>query len=133
MTKEIAQKSVDLALQSPNKYLSFEFQGGEPLENFEVLKYIVEYTESHSGNRIIEFNLVSNLTLLNDEMVCFLKEHHVNISTSLDGHEQLQNINRQSHLVMVTLFGKKIAVKFSKKREKMRCDPNNHKNFLAIL
>jgi His-Xaa-Ser system radical SAM maturase HxsB len=94
MTKDIAQKSVDLALQSPNKYLSFEFQGGEPLLNFEVLKFIVEYTELHAGDKIVEFNLVSNLTLLDDEMTDFFTAHHVNISTSLDGHELLQNINR---------------------------------------
>jgi His-Xaa-Ser system radical SAM maturase HxsB len=94
MTKEIARKSVDLALQSPSKYLSFEFQGGEPLENFEVLKFIVEYTENHVADKVIAFNLVSNLTLLNDEMIGFLKDHQVSVSTSLDGHEQLQNLNR---------------------------------------
>ena len=94
MTKEVAEKSVDLALQSPNKYLSFEFQGGEPLMNFEVLKHIVEYTNERSGDKIIEFNLVSNLTLLNDEMISFIKKHNIKISTSLDGPEKLQNRNR---------------------------------------
>lgn len=94
MTKETARKSVDLALQSPNSLLSFEFQGGEPLYNFEVLKYIVEYAEEHAGSKEIVFNLVSNLTLLTDEMVEFLEAHHVNISTSLDGHHALQNTNR---------------------------------------
>ena len=94
MSKEVAEKSVDLALQSPNKYLSFEFQGGEPLMNFEVLKHIVEYTNERSIGKVIEFNLVSNLTLLDDEMFQFINEHHIKISTSLDGHEKLQNINR---------------------------------------
>ena len=73
MTKSIAEKSVDLALQSPNEYLSFEFQGGEPLLNFEVLKHIVLYTEANKGDKTVEFNLVSNLSLLTDEIIDFLQ------------------------------------------------------------
>ena len=34
MTKDTAKKAVDIALQSPSDYLTFEFQGGEPLTNF---------------------------------------------------------------------------------------------------
>jgi len=94
MTKDIAEKSVDLALQSPNHHLSFEFQGGEPLLNFEVLRHIVEYTEAKEVDKHIEFNLVSNLTLLTDEMIEFINAHNINISTSLDGFESLQNSNR---------------------------------------
>lgn len=36
MTNEIARKAVDFALQSPQKELNFEFQGGEPLSNFPI-------------------------------------------------------------------------------------------------
>ena len=94
MTEIVAEKSVDLALQSPNEYLSFEFQGGEPLLNFEVLKHIVLYTEANKGDKTVEFNLVSNLSLLTDEIIDFLKEHCVSVSTSLDGNQQIQNHNR---------------------------------------
>lgn len=94
MTKEIAEKSVDLAIQSPNYHLSFEFQGGEPLLNFDVLRHIVEYTESLNVDKDIEFNMVSNLTLLTDDMIEFINAHHINISTSLDGFEDIQNSNR---------------------------------------
>lgn len=45
MTEEIAERAVNIALTSPNDNLSFEFQGGEPLANFSVIKHIVEYTE----------------------------------------------------------------------------------------
>ena len=54
MDKEMARKAVDIALASPTKELTFEFQGGEPLLNFEIVKYIVEYTKevnkTHSIN-----------------------------------------------------------------------------------
>ena len=96
MSKSIAEKSVEMALQSPNKHLSFEFQGGEPLMNFPVLKHIVHYTEERAVEKSISFNLVSNLTLLTDEMASFIAEHHVSVSTSLDGDMILHNKNRPS-------------------------------------
>lgn len=94
MSKETAKKAVDVALQSPNNYLTFEFQGGEPLTNFDVIKYIVEYSKSICGNKKIEYNLVSNLTLLTDEMIEFFVRNNVSICTSIDGNKDLQNINR---------------------------------------
>lgn len=94
MSCETAEKCVDFALHSPNKYLSIEFQGGEPLANFKVLKHIVNYCKEKACGKIIEFNLVSNLTMLNDEMAGFIRDNHINVSTSLDGDEILQNLNR---------------------------------------
>ena len=89
-----AEKCVDVALQSPSRFLSFEFQGGEPLVNFETLKHIVLYTEENKGSKCVSFNVVSNLTLLTEEMLEFLYEHKVGISTSLDGDKELHNKNR---------------------------------------
>ncbi len=94
MTKEIAKKSVDIAMQSPSKYLTFEFQGGEPLTNFEIIKYIIAYSDEIKKDKIIEYAVVSNLTLMTDEMMNFFKEKNVNISTSIDGNKELQNKNR---------------------------------------
>lgn len=94
MTKDIAEKSVDIALQSPSRYLSFEFQGGEPLINFELIKHIVLYTEAHKGFHEINYNIVSNLTLINDEMLDFFSAFGFSISTSIDGHELVHNLNR---------------------------------------
>ena len=74
MTREVARKSVDLALQSPQKELSFEFQGGEPLSNFAIIRYIVEYTNSVNTDKIIHYSVVSNLSLLTEEMVRFFRE-----------------------------------------------------------
>ena len=93
MSRETAKKAVDIALQSPTESLDFEFQGGEPLLNFEVLKYIVEYAKSVSEKNI-RFSMVSNLTLLTEEMAAFLKAHCISVSTSLDGDMALHNTNR---------------------------------------
>ena len=94
MSKEVARRSVDIALQSPQDELSFEFQGGEPLSNFEIIKDIVAYTESKKGDKIIHYTIVSNITLLTREMVDYIKEYGIIISVSLDGGETLHDMNR---------------------------------------
>lgn len=93
MNRETAKKAVDIAVQSPSDYLDFEFQGGEPLLNFEIIKFIVEYSKSIS-NKHINFSLVTNLTLINQEMIDFIIQHNINVSTSLDGNEFVHNSNR---------------------------------------
>lgn len=95
MSEQIAEKAVDIALQSPNKYLTFEFQGGEPLLNYKVLQHIVEYAKAKNTDKIIEYNLVSNLTLLDEDMVEFITSNHICVSTSMDGNEAVHNNNRK--------------------------------------
>ena len=94
MTEDVAKRAVDIALSAPSKYLTFEFQGGEPLLNFPIIKYIVEYAASKQQDKIIEYNIVSNLTLLTDEMIDFIRAHQIGISTSLDGGAALHDKNR---------------------------------------
>ena len=87
-------RAVELALQSPTKYLSFEFQGGEPLLNFKIIRHIVEYAEARKGEHCVEYNVVTNLTLLTDEMLSLFSTWHFGISTSLDGPPALHDRNR---------------------------------------
>lgn len=94
MDEETACKSVDIALQSPARDLSFEFQGGEPLLNFDILKCIVRYAEEKKGAKNISYNVVTNLTLINNDMLRFIKEYNINICTSLDGDKLLHDSNR---------------------------------------
>lgn len=94
MDRETAKRAVDIALQSPSRELTFEFQGGEPLTNFETLKYIVEYTEAQKGDKIVHYSVVSNTLLITDEIIDFFKQNNVSLSTSLDGDEDIHNSNR---------------------------------------
>lgn len=94
MQEMTAKAAVDIALQSPNEYLTFEFQGGEPLLNFETIKYIVEYSEQNKNYKQIQYSLVTNTLLLNEKMIQFFKKYDVSISTSLDGCKEVHNSNR---------------------------------------
>ena len=94
MSREIAEKAVDIALQSPEKNLTFEFQGGEPLVNFDIIKAIIYYAEKNKGDHHISYSIVSNLTLLTEEILDYLIENRFGISTSIDGDQILHDHNR---------------------------------------
>jgi len=94
MSKEIAKRSIDIALKSKEEQLTFEFQGGEPLLNFETLKYIVEYTNANKGKKKIRFSLVTNTQAMNNEILNYLVSHDVNICISIDGPREIHDYNR---------------------------------------
>jgi uncharacterized protein len=96
MSAEVAERSVDLAFQSPSPGIKIEFQGGEPLLNFEGIKAVVQMAEdrNRSEDRDLQFVIASNLSLLNDEILDFCDVHGIYFSTSLDGPEALHNKNR---------------------------------------
>lgn len=98
MSIDVARKCVDIILQSPAKELKIEFQGGEPLLNYDVLKFVVNYAKelNNTGlNKHIEFVVCTNLTLLTPEQLQFFKEHKVVISTSFDGPIDCHDSNRK--------------------------------------
>jgi His-Xaa-Ser system radical SAM maturase HxsB len=96
MSEETAMKALAVALQTPNDFIKVEFQGGEPLLNFPLIKKIVEAAEVQAVElgKQIEFVIATNLALLTDEVLVFCDAHKVLISTSLDGPEDLHNKNR---------------------------------------
>ena len=96
MTYETGRKAVELAMQSPNQDLTFEFQGGEPLLNFDVIREMIRYSKELNkdlGKRI-QYTIVSNLIALTDEHIEFLREENVSICTSLDGCQAVHDSNR---------------------------------------
>lgn len=98
MTSEVVKKTVDLIFSSPSPVLKIEFQGGEPLLNWPIVKEIVEYSEvlNRFAKRQLEFVICSNLTVLTDEMISFIKEHKIMISTSLDGPKYIHDAHRKA-------------------------------------
>lgn len=96
MTIETAQKAVDITLMSPSKSIKIEFQGGEPLLNYDTIKYIVEYANNQAAlkNKKIEFVVCTNLTLAADEMLKYFADNNILLSISLDGPEHVHDFNR---------------------------------------
>ena len=96
MSPETGRKMVDIALQTTSPWVTIEFQGGEPLVNFPVVKEIIEYAKERNKEvgKTIEFTMVSNLGMMDEEKLAFLLEHKVQICTSIDGPEALHNKQR---------------------------------------
>ena len=91
-----ARKAVDTVFRSPSKAITIEFQGGEPLVNWPVVKFIVEYArkKNERAKKSLFIALVSNFSLLTEERYKFLDRNRVIFCTSLDGPEELHNKNR---------------------------------------
>ena len=75
MSEEVAEKSLDLVFKSPSKFLKIEFQGGEPLLNFELIKKIVfsATKRADQANKNITFVIATNLALIDDTILSFVK------------------------------------------------------------
>lgn len=96
MSAETCRKAVNLAVQSPVSHMTIEFQGGEPTMNPEALRFTIPYARKvfaeHGKN--VDFALVSNMTNIDAELLRWLIEQDVNISTSLDGNRIVHEYNR---------------------------------------
>lgn len=94
MTAETADRALDLVFQSPAPALKIEFQGGEPLLNFALIRYVTEQAEARNDGRDLQFVITSSLSFLTDEVLDFAEQHRIFFSTSLDGPAALHNRNR---------------------------------------
>jgi His-Xaa-Ser system radical SAM maturase HxsB len=96
MTQDVAKKVVDTIFSAPSPVITIEFQGGEPLLNWPIVKFIIGYAKekNKSAGKRLSMALVSNLSLMDERKYHFLAKAGVNINTSLDGPEELHNKNR---------------------------------------
>lgn len=96
MQKAHAEKAIDFVFATPAKNVKVEFQGGEPLLNFDLIQWIVERVEDRNTveSKNVAFVIATNLALVTDEMLTFCRDHKILISTSLDGPRDLHNHNR---------------------------------------
>lgn len=96
MSEATAQRSLDIAFQSKSSRIKIEFQGGEPLLNFGLIKMIVSAAQSRSAaaGKKVDFVIATNLALLDDEVLAFCRANEILLSTSLDGPADLHNKNR---------------------------------------
>lgn len=97
LDKEKAKKIVDVIFESSSDLINIEFQGWEPLLNWEIIKYIIQYArdKNKEGEKILKFSLVSNLSLMTDDMLEELIAEDIGISTSLDWDKELHDANRK--------------------------------------
>jgi His-Xaa-Ser system radical SAM maturase HxsB len=97
MSPETARRAVDFIFASPSPELMIEFQGGEPLLNWPVVRFIAAYARRRAAwdsGRRVHLGLISNFSLLDEEKVRELAGHRVSLCTSLDGPKDVHDANR---------------------------------------
>lgn len=96
MTHETADRGLDIVFRSPNEAVKIEFQGGEPLLNFELIKYVVEHAEerNRTAKKDLQFVIATTLSLATDQILEYCRDHKILLSASLDGPRDLHNKNR---------------------------------------
>lgn len=96
MSEETADAAIDFMFKSPSSSLKVEYQGGETLMNFDLIRYITLKVKERNvrEGKNVQFVVATNLSPLSDEHLHFFAEHDVYISTSLDGPKELHNLNR---------------------------------------
>ncbi len=96
MTKETAEKVVNFIFQSPADYLMIEFIGGEPLMNFDIIKFVVEKAldKAKETGKHVGFSMTTNATNFDEEKAEFFYKIKLAPCFSIDGPEWLHNKHR---------------------------------------
>ena len=94
MSHEVAGRVLKYIFDVQTPAVTLEFQGGEPLLNWDVLAFLIEHAKKFNVNKNLRIALVTNLTLLDDKKMKFLTDHGVEICTSLDGPKKIHDKNR---------------------------------------
>lgn len=91
MSEEVLYKTVDFFFSVPRlgrQELRIEFQGGEPLLRYDLVQKAMDYAMKRGEAEGLEtrFAIVSNLTLMTDEIAADIKKRgNVALTSSLDG------------------------------------------------
>lgn len=98
MDKKTAIRVLDFVFKTESPAVTIEFQGGEPLLAWDVLKFIVKEVRRLNEKyekKDLRITLVTNLTLMDEKKLDFLIKNNVSICTSLDGPEKVHDANRK--------------------------------------
>lgn len=100
MSEEVLDKAVDFFLSIPRQRgqtIHIEFQGGEPLLRFDLVQRAMDRVmkSAREAGFDASFGIVSNLTLLSDEIAADLtRRGNVQLCSSLDGPEAIHDLQR---------------------------------------
>ncbi len=96
MNRETAINATRMIMNTPSPIVKIEFQGGEPLLNLDVVKIIVKETKrlNRTKSKDLSFVICTNLTLIDEATLQYLKREEIELSTSLDGPRVIHDRHR---------------------------------------
>lgn len=96
MSYEIAKAAIDYCVIHSNDEIAVTFYGGEPLLEFSLMKWTIEYALEKLHDKKLTFSLTTNLTLVNEEIAEYLASiENLSVVCSLDGPPKVQNSYRK--------------------------------------
>ena len=107
MSRETAERSVDLHFQHSDKILGITFFGGEPLLELDLIKHVVRYSRDLARRRHkrLRFGMTTNGMLIDDATFSWLNKQRFRIKLSFDGvhpeHESLRGVGTAAKLTEV--------------------------------
>jgi len=98
MSEKVLEEFIRQYIQEQDhNEIIFSWQGGEPtLCGLDYFYKIVALERKYMGNKIIQNDLQTNGTLLDENWCGFLKDHNFLVGLSIDGPEHLHNIHRKT-------------------------------------
>ncbi len=98
MSREVAFQSVELLLRDgpEGQPVHVHYFGGEPLLDFELLRDVTLFgaRRAREAGKAITFEVTTNGTRLEPEVIAFLNEHRVAVGVSFDGPPEVQDVAR---------------------------------------
>lgn len=95
MPEKIAKLAITwlFAVSGKSKEVSITFFGGEPLLNKDVLKVSVDYSQylAKLHGKKVFYSMTTNGTLIDDEIIAYIKRYNFGLMVSLDGPKCLHD------------------------------------------
>lgn len=96
MSKEVAKAAIDYTKKHCRHNVAVTFYGGEPLVNFDLLKWSIEYAKEEMKDMDLSFSFTTNLTLMTKEIAEYLATvDNLTVLCSIDGPEEVHNRYRK--------------------------------------
>lgn len=83
-------------IKDPNIKFTIVFYGGEPLLEFEKIKYVIKKVENEFHIKKPIYSVTTNGYVLNDAMVDIFKQYRFDVNVSMDGYKEIHNLNRRT-------------------------------------
>ena len=103
------EQTIKLIKKNGNRSLSIQFFGGEPLINWETMKFVLtHFSDGEKYGIKIHYSIVTNGSLINDEIAEYCKIYNVAVIVSFDsprGKDRMLNNGKSSYKKIIHGLG----------------------------
>lgn len=94
MTAETATSALDYFYSRYGTIRQISFFGGEPLLAVSTIKAVCEHIDDLGLSEKPSYSMVTNASLLNDEIAALIADHNISVVASIDGPKRINDLQR---------------------------------------